>query len=214
MKINEVEQQVGITKKNIRFYEEEGLLTPRRNSENGYRDYGENEVDILRRIKLLRKLGFPLEEIRQIQRGALTIPDGMARHRIALEREQKNLEQSIVLCTQLAQNCHRLEDLDAATILGQMEEMEAGGTTFSNRQKLDRRRSMVAPVFISLGIIGGMIVLLGLVLHELTSTGGIPAIVLPLVLALFGLAALPVFTVLIQRLREIGTGELDEAKQY
>ena len=28
MKINEVEAQVGITKKNIRFYEEQGLLSP------------------------------------------------------------------------------------------------------------------------------------------------------------------------------------------
>ena len=61
MKINEVEAQVGITKKNIRFYEAEGLLAPRRNSENGYRDYGEAEVAILRRIKLMRKLGVPLD---------------------------------------------------------------------------------------------------------------------------------------------------------
>ena len=62
MKINEVEALVGITKKNIRFYEEQGLLSPRRNSENGYRDYGQEEVDTLRQIKLLRKLGVPLEE--------------------------------------------------------------------------------------------------------------------------------------------------------
>ena len=58
LKINEVEALVGITKKNIRFYEAEGLLCPRRNSENGYRDYGEAEVEVLRRIKLMRKLGF------------------------------------------------------------------------------------------------------------------------------------------------------------
>ena len=28
MKINEVEAAVGVTKKNIRFYEEEGLISP------------------------------------------------------------------------------------------------------------------------------------------------------------------------------------------
>ena len=67
LKINEVEALVGITRKNIRFYEAEGLLSPRRNSQNGYRDYGEAEVEVLRRIKLLRKLGVPLEEIRQMQ---------------------------------------------------------------------------------------------------------------------------------------------------
>ena len=37
MKINDVEQILGITKANIRFYEKEGLLNPSRN-ENGYRD--------------------------------------------------------------------------------------------------------------------------------------------------------------------------------
>jgi len=37
MKINQVEELVGITKKNIRFYEEQGLLNPERNPENGYR---------------------------------------------------------------------------------------------------------------------------------------------------------------------------------
>ena len=44
----------------IRFYEAEGLLAPRRNSENGYRDYGDAEVQVLLQIKLLRKLGVPL----------------------------------------------------------------------------------------------------------------------------------------------------------
>ena len=37
MKINEVEAAVGVTKKNIRFYEEEGLITPSREPGNGYR---------------------------------------------------------------------------------------------------------------------------------------------------------------------------------
>ena len=98
MKINEVEALVGITKKNIRFYEAEGLLAPRRNSENGYRDYGEAEVETLRRIKLLRKLGVPLEEIRRMQSGTHTVGDGMRRHLITLERDRENLEQSIRLC--------------------------------------------------------------------------------------------------------------------
>ena len=47
MKINEVEQRVGITKKNIRFYEEKGLINPGRLAENGYRDYGEADVEML-----------------------------------------------------------------------------------------------------------------------------------------------------------------------
>ena len=98
LKINEVEALVGITKKNIRFYEAEGLLAPRRNSDNGYRDYGEAEVETLRRIKLLRKLGVPLEDIRQMLSGAHTVGDGMRRHLVTLERERQNLDAAARLC--------------------------------------------------------------------------------------------------------------------
>ena len=68
MKINEVEQQAGITKRNIRFYEQQGLLSPKRNLENGYREYTEEEVAELKKIKLLRKLSLPIEEIRRTTR--------------------------------------------------------------------------------------------------------------------------------------------------
>ena len=53
MKINEVEAAVGVTKKNIRFYEEEGLITPSREPGNGYRSYSQADVERLRRIQLL-----------------------------------------------------------------------------------------------------------------------------------------------------------------
>ena len=123
MKINEVEAQVGITKKNIRFYEEQGLVTPRRNSENGYRDYGPEEVAVLRRIKLLRKLGLPLEEIRRMQAGG-TLGDGMRRHLVTLEREQRDLEQSMELCRRLKGQKVRLESWDAQPLLEEMEALE------------------------------------------------------------------------------------------
>ena len=47
MKIKDVEKQVGISKANIRFYEEEGLIHPARNQENNYREYSETDVEQL-----------------------------------------------------------------------------------------------------------------------------------------------------------------------
>ena len=52
MKINQVEELVGITKKNIRFYEEQGLINPERNRDNGYREYSLKDVELLNKIKL------------------------------------------------------------------------------------------------------------------------------------------------------------------
>lgn len=81
MRINEVERLVGITKRNIRFYEKEGLLSPGRSSENGYRDYSEADVETLKQVKLFRKLNLPLEEIRRLQAGTL---NGGGRHEPAI----------------------------------------------------------------------------------------------------------------------------------
>lgn len=211
-----MEALVGITKKNIRFYEAEGLLTPRRNSENGYRDYGEAEVETLRRIKLLRKLGVPLEEIRNMQRGTHTVGDGMRRHLITLERNRENLEQSIRLCGELTGCQERLSDLDAGAILAKMETLEQSGAAFPDKQRQDIRVRYVAPVAVAaltVLLMGGVA---GLILWGFT-TDAADAPPLGVVLALLALPLLVIGGVLLalfQRIREIGKGEIDDARQF
>ena len=216
MKINEVEALVGITRKNIRFYETEGLLAPHRNSENGYRDYGEAEVDALRRIKLLRKLGVPLEEIRRMQSGGHTVGDGMRRHLVMLERERENLEQSIRLCSALTDRQERLEDLDAGAILAEMEAMEQSGTTFQNKQSQDIRARYVAPVAVTVLMVLLMLGLIWLFLwaFETDPAGAPPLPLLAVFLVIPALVALGVIVSLVQRIREIGRREIDDAKQF
>ena len=80
MRIKEVEDLVGITKKNIRFYEEQGLICPARDRNNGYREYNLEDVKKLNQIKLLRRLEVPIEEIRKIQTGEITLTDCLDRH--------------------------------------------------------------------------------------------------------------------------------------
>jgi DNA-binding transcriptional MerR regulator len=216
VRINEVEALVGITKKNIRFYEAKGLLTPRRSSENGYRDYGEDEVETLRRIKLLRKLGVPLEEIRQMQTGAHTVGDGMRRHLVTLERDRENLDQAIRLCAALTDRQERLSDLDAAAVLETMETMEQSGTTFQNKQRQDIRIRYVAPVLITLVMVGLMLGVMWLFFwaFEEDPAGAPPLPLLAGLMAVPGVIALGVIVSLVQRIREIGKGEIDDAKQF
>lgn len=216
LKINEVEALVGITKKNIRFYEAEGLLAPRRNSDNGYRDYGEAEVETLRRIKLLRKLGVPLEDIRQMLSGAHTVGDGMRRHLVTLERERQNLDAAARLCGELADCQERLADLDAAALLEQMAEMEQSGTTFQNKQHEDVRVRYVAPVAVTVLMV---LLMLGLIWLFLWAFETDPAVAPPLpLLAVFlaipAIVALGVIVSLVQRIREIGRREIDDARQF
>ena len=216
LKINEVEALVGITKKNIRFYEAEGLLAPRRNSDNGYRDYGEAEVETLRRIKLLRKLGVPLEDIRQMLSGAHTVGDGMRRHLVTLERERQTLDAAARLCGELADCQERLADLDAAALLEQMAEMEQSGTTFQNKQSQDIRVRYVAPVVVTVLMVLLMLGLIWLFLwaFETDPAGAPPLPLLAVFLAVPAVVALGVIVSLVQRIREIGRREIDDARQF
>ena len=217
MKINEVEALVGITKKNIRFYEAEGLLTPRRNSENGYRDYGEAEVETLRRIKLLRKLGVPLEEIRQMQTGVHTVGDGMRRHLVTLERERQNLADAARVCEELTDCQERLEALDAQGLLDRMDRMEEEGTTFMDKQKRDmKRRRYVMPVVMAVVMAVLMIALIWLFLwaFETDLAGAPPLPLLALFVIIPAVVILGVVIALVQRIREIDKGEEDDARKY
>ena len=216
MKINEVESLVGITKKNIRFYEEKGLLSPGRNSENGYRDYGQSEVDALRRIKLLRKLGVPIEEIRRMQQGTQTVGDGMRRHLVTLERERQNLEEAVKLCELLKERTEPLSELDAQSVLEEMEKLEQTGTTFQNKQRQDVRIRYVAPVAITvlmLLLMGGIAGLI-LWLTALSAKEAPPAFMLAIIALVPLVISGGVVLALVQRIREIGKGEIDDAKNY
>lgn len=216
MKINEVEALVGITKKNIRFYEEKGLLSPSRNSENGYRDYGESEVAALRRIKLMRKLGVPIEEIRRMQEGTQTVGDGMRRHLITLERERRNLEESMRLCELLKERTEVLSELDAEGVLAEMEKLEQSGTSFQNKQRQDVRIRYVAPVFITSVMVAMLAAMIGLMLWAyIAAPAEAPPLAAVIVLtAVLGLGICGVLYALFQRINEIRKGEIDDAKKY
>lgn len=64
MQIKDVERLTGLTAKSIRFYEAKGLIDVKRNEENSYRSYSENDVERLKLIKLFRYLEFSIEEIK------------------------------------------------------------------------------------------------------------------------------------------------------
>ena len=100
MKINDVEQILGITKANIRFYEKEGLLTPGR-TEKGYRDYSETDITRLKEIVIYRKLGIPVQQIADILDGVISLQDALDANIQMLNAEIEKLNGSLALCKQL-----------------------------------------------------------------------------------------------------------------
>lgn len=59
---NEVQAKTNLSRKAIEYYEEKGLVHPKK-LENGYRDYSDGDVEVLKKISLLRNLGLSISEI-------------------------------------------------------------------------------------------------------------------------------------------------------
>ena len=216
MKINEVERLVGITKGNIRFYEKEGLLSPGRNSENGYRDYSETDVVWLKKIKLLRLLDVPIEEILRLKAGSLTLPDAMDRHMIQMKRRQANLAAIHGMRAALRDSRQTLDSLDVDRALEQVRQQEQEGTRFVDVRKRDHRSKYLGAVWGAAVMLVLMAGLFALIVWGFTiSPEEAPPLALIIVLAAIPLVIIfGVLLALYQRIKQIRGGEEDAAAEY
>ena len=213
MKIKYVEELVGITKKNIRFYEEQGLLAPDR-AENGYREYGQADVDRLMQIKLLRKLGVPIEEIKRIFQGSIHLDDCLDGHLDELERQKENLAKMQAISEQIIASHVTLQNLDTENYLNQVESMEKEGKSFMDVEKTDRRRKKLMGAIIP-GIV--MILILAASIAAIAwmnTIEKIPVIVNIILLGLPAIVIICIVAAIIGRMKEIKGGEEDEASKY
>ncbi len=113
MTIKDMEKLSGIAKANIRYYEQEGLISPER-LPNGYRDYGEKELAVLEKIKLLRELGVTIEDIHAMQQGEEELSAVMSRRLYELEKERKTVEHAKDVCRSMREAGERYDTLDVA----------------------------------------------------------------------------------------------------
>lgn len=65
MNIGQVAEQTSLPAKTIRYYEEIGLVSPERRA-NGYRSYSAQDVHKLVFLQRARRLGFTIDECRQL----------------------------------------------------------------------------------------------------------------------------------------------------
>ena len=217
MKINEVEAAVGVTKKNIRFYEEEGLITPSREPGNGYRSYSQADVERLRRIKLLRKLDVPLAEIREMLEGRKTLAEGMALQLERLSTRRKDLNEAIGFCEVLEKDTVSLKELDVEQTLARLAAREEQGVTFVNIERTDRKAERIKGALVGAGLFTALMafIIATMAWAFYTDPQGAPP--LPLVIVLLGIPAgciVGTLKVLLDRIEEIGKGEEDAYRNY
>lgn len=95
---NQIQKKTGLTRKAIEYYEEKGLIKPLK-LENGYRDYSDEDLDILTRISSFRKLGLNLSEIEDclVSNGnSLSSILRSKEHQLDIEQKRKEIIELIV----------------------------------------------------------------------------------------------------------------------
>ncbi len=213
MKIKQAEELVGITSKNIRFYEEQGLIFPDR-ADNGYREYRQQDIDILKKIKLLRKFGISVEDIKAVFEGKKELEDCLSNQLRAFEWERENISHMEELVELMLANNISIQNLNMDYWLEQMEHMEKEGTNFVNISKVDihmrkKAGAIAGAAVIIAAALAGIIALLWANRYE-----HIPLGILIFLIALPTIAIIGLVTALIGRIREIEGGEEDEASKY
>ena len=214
MKIQQVEELVGITKKNIRFYEEQGLLSPGR-AENGYREYGRADVLRLQQIKLLRKLAVPIEDIRAVLQGESALDTCLDRQLREYDRQRDTLTAMEGMTRELLSRPNlTMEGLDAEGCLDRIERLEKEGQSFMDVSKRDVHRKKATGAILGAAIVIALILpaLIGILWAN--GQDPLPPLALVLIVAVPVIVIACIVAVLIQRIKEIKGGEEDEAAQY
>ena len=89
---SEIQNKTGLTRKAIEYYEEKGLSKPLK-LENGYRDYSEEDIKILSKISLFRKVGLSISEIKEcLSSNGNSLSSILRRKQHQLDIEQKRKE--------------------------------------------------------------------------------------------------------------------------
>ena len=99
MLLNEIINEVGMTKRAVKYYEEKGLLSVDKDS-NGYRNYSVQDVEILKKISVYRKLGIGIKDIQSLLESGdksilLRIYQEKLQGKILQESELEDLKQFI-----------------------------------------------------------------------------------------------------------------------
>ncbi|MGI5121947.1 MerR family transcriptional regulator [Marinactinospora thermotolerans] len=103
MRIGELAKRAQVPPRMLRYYEEQGLIAPRR-LDNGYRDYDEYLVDRVRQIRGLLDAGLPTRIIRDLlpcidHTEDIVVADPDSELRALLERERDRMTEKIECLT-------------------------------------------------------------------------------------------------------------------
>lgn len=122
MTIKEVEEQTGLQRSQIRFYEKERLIVPERRQGNGYREYTETDVEDIKKIAYLRTLGISIGDIRRMIEKEAALSEILKIQIQNLEKQTLELNKAKTFCEKMLQQKNiSFEQLDVSYYVSDLE---------------------------------------------------------------------------------------------
>jgi MerR family transcriptional regulator, copper efflux regulator len=104
--IGTLARRAGVAIDTVRYYERNGLLSPRARLASGYRRYGDLEVSRLRFIRRAQALGFTLKEVKELL--ALSAQRDVGRVKRSAQAKLADVEQRIAALTRVREGLSTL----------------------------------------------------------------------------------------------------------
>lgn len=101
LSIGELAKRTGVSTRTIRYYEELGILPTPERTVGGTRRYPSDYIFYVEGARLLKQLGFGLEEIAELGQFALTGTSASKRTQAILQQKMAELEHRIKVLTRL-----------------------------------------------------------------------------------------------------------------
>lgn len=214
MLINEVTSKLGISRKAIRYYEAEGLIHPKRNINNDYRVYDEEDIILLKKIKFLRNLNVPIGEIKDLINHKINLSECLEDRIKKIENEESNFLKIKEMCMNIINSNETFDNFTLEESLLQINKMNKEG--FTMKKENFKRKKIVGAIVSSLIFSVFFIFMIGMFVYFQVFSGEeqIPWIIFWFLILMFGTPVFGIFYNLVLRIKEIIGGEEDEASKY
>jgi DNA-binding transcriptional MerR regulator len=146
LKVGELAERTGLTVRTLHWYDDIGLLSPRRRTEAGHRIYGPREIERLQKILSLRKLGLSLEKIQEaLDRDDLSLVKVLELHAEDVAREVERLRALGTRLRKILDTARETGRVEAEELILTMEAMAMFEKYYTPEQleKLEKRREKV-----------------------------------------------------------------------
>ena len=214
MFINEVENIVKLSKKAIRYYEQEGLIRPERNDNNDYRLYNDEDINKLKIIKFLRELGVSISELKKLNNHELDLKDCLMKRIENIEEEEEKYQKVKNMCLEIIESNEVYENIDITKYFQNINILNKEGFTMreikSNKKKKIFGAVLSSLVFGLLFLIPAIFFLVNGYIEYSFHVFNISNLFALILL----IPTIAIIINLIKRIEEINGGEEDEASKY